>query len=105
MRNVSVFGAVKLIAGTDLLHFAFFIGEIIYIRKPDKSLLKLHEQDHVDKAWQMTNLLMYMHLVVAIIFSVGRYIDKVAPENVPKEEFISRNIAKRGNQGLCGSCN
>jgi len=102
MRNVSVFGAVKLIAGTDLMHFALFIAEMIYVRKPDKSLLKLHEQQHVDKAWQITNLLIYMHLGVALIFSLGRLIDRVTPENVPKEIFIDKNITERGNQGFCG---
>ena len=85
MRNVSVFGAFTLITGSDVQHLAFFIAQMIYIKKPD--VTKLNEQS-VETAWRTVNNLRIMHIIVAVCIFIGRIFEIYSVENANKQKEI-----------------
>ena len=85
MRNVSVFGAFTLITGSHVQHLAFFIAQMIYIKKPD--VTKLNEQS-VETAWRTVNNLRIMHIIVAVCIFISRIFEIYSVENANKKKEI-----------------
>jgi hypothetical protein len=83
MRNVSVFGAFTLITGSDIQHLAFFVAQMIYIKKPDVTTQNIKE---VETAWQTVNMLRIMHIIVAVCLFIVRIGESYSVENIDKKK-------------------
>ena len=63
------------------------------------------EKEHASRSWKVANVLIYMHLAVAIAVFIGRFADLTSVENVTKERLMAERLQQKQETGeTCVSC-